>query len=90
MSQNCCAKIARRLAPYTFEQIVTKVEEDAKITEMTSKVSESEKVDAYMGRLKHPLAKLAEDLGRIILSADKEIGEKVKWNAPTFFFVLEK
>ena len=57
-----------------------------KITEMTTKASEPEKVDAYMDRLKHPLAKVVEDLRQIILSTDKEIGEEVKWNAPTFFY----
>jgi hypothetical protein len=57
-----------------------------KITEMTTKVSEPEKVDAYMGKLKHPLAKVVQDLRQIILSTDKEIGEEIKWNAPTFFY----
>ena len=56
-----------------------------KITEMTSKASESEKVNEYMGSLKHPLAKVVEDLRQIILSTHNEIGEEIKWNAPTFF-----
>ena len=55
--------------------------------ELTTKASEPEKVDAYMGRLKHLLAKVVEDLRQIILSTDKEIGEEIKWNAPTFFTV---
>ncbi len=58
----------------------------AKVKEMTSKASEPAKVDAYMGELKHPLAKLVADLRQIILSTDKEIGEEIKWNAPTFFY----
>jgi hypothetical protein len=57
-----------------------------KITEMTTKASEPEKVNEYMGRLKHPLAKVVEDLRQIILSTHKEIGEEIKWNAPTFFY----
>jgi hypothetical protein len=57
-----------------------------KITEMTTKASEPEKVDAYMGKLKHPLAPVVEDLRQIILSTHKEIGEEIKWNAPTFFY----
>jgi len=57
-----------------------------KITEMTTKVSEPEMVDAYMGKLKHPLAKVVQDLRQIMLSTDKEIGEEIKWNAPTFFY----
>ncbi len=57
-----------------------------KTTELTSKPSEPGKVDAYMDKLKHPLAKVVEDLRQIILSTDKEIGEEIKWNAPTFFY----
>ncbi len=57
-----------------------------KATEMTKKPSEPEKVDAYMRKLKHPLAKVVADLRQIILSTDKEIGEEIKWNAPTFFY----
>jgi len=57
-----------------------------KTKEMTTKPSEPEKVDAYMSRLKHPLAKVVEELRHIILSTNKEIGEEIKWNAPTFFY----
>lgn len=57
-----------------------------KTTEMTSKASEPEKVDAYMSKLKHPLTKVVADLRKIILSTHKEIGEEIKWNAPTFFY----
>ena len=39
-----------------------------------------------MKALKHPLADVVEALRQIILSTDKEIGEEVKWNAPTFFY----
>jgi len=54
-----------------------------------TKPSEPEKVDAYMQGLKHPLADVVEALRRIILSTDREIGEEVKWNAPTFFYAGE-
>jgi len=57
-----------------------------KIIELHTKASEPEKVDAYMSRLKHPLAKVVEDLRQIISSTDEEIGEEIKWNAPTFFY----
>ena len=57
-----------------------------KIIELNTKASEPEKVDAYMSRLKHPLAKVVENLRQIILSTDEEIGEEIKWNAPTFFY----
>jgi hypothetical protein len=50
------------------------------------KLSEPGKVDAYMKACKHPLVKVIEALRKIILSTDKEIGEEIKWNAPTFFY----
>lgn len=39
-----------------------------------------------MARLRHPLAQVVADLRKIILSTNKEIGEEIKWNAPTFFY----
>jgi hypothetical protein len=50
------------------------------------KLSEPDKVDEYIKKLKHPLLKVVEALRKIILAADKEIGEEIKWNAPTYFY----
>jgi len=55
----------------------------------STKPSETDKVDAYMGKLKHPLAEVVEALRRTILNTDGEIGEEIKWNAPTFFYTGE-
>ena len=43
-------------------------------------------VEAYMKKLKHPLLPVVVALRKIILSADKNIGEEIKWNAPCFFY----
>jgi len=56
------------------------------VREALTKPSESDKVDAYMNKLKHPLAGVAKALREIILKADPEIGEEIKWNAPAFFY----
>src|SRR5258706_16461462 len=53
------------------------------------KPSETNKVNEYMQSLKHPLVKVIEVLRQIILNTDKEIGEEIKWNAPTFFYIGE-
>jgi hypothetical protein len=53
---------------------------------ITTKSSEPDKVDAYMRKLKHPLAEVVAALREIILETDPAIGEEVKWNAPTFFY----
>ena len=54
-----------------------------------TKPSDPEEVDAYMERLKHPLANVVAALRRIILKTDPDIGEEIKWNAPTFFYTGE-
>ena len=53
------------------------------------KPSEPEKVDAYMKAVKHPLKNVIESLRQIILKTDSEVGEEIKWNAPTFFYTGE-
>lgn len=57
-----------------------------KSSELVTKASEPEKVDAYVAKLKHPLAQVIKNLRRIILNVDSEIGEEIKWNAPAFFY----
>jgi hypothetical protein len=57
---------------------------------MPTKPSEPAKVDAYMAKFEHPLKEVLEELRKIVLKTDKEIGEEVKWNAPTFFFTGEQ
>jgi len=57
--------------------------------QLLTKASEPDKVDAYMQKLKHPLAEALEALRKVILSTDSEIGEEIKWNAPTFFYAGE-
>ena len=54
--------------------------------ETITKPSETTAVDAYMQKLKHPLADLAASVRTTILAADKTIGEEIKWNAPAFFY----
>jgi hypothetical protein len=57
-----------------------------KSQEFSTKPSEPEKVDAYIQNMKHPLKNVVEALRQLILETDHEIGEEVKWNAPTFFY----
>jgi hypothetical protein len=56
---------------------------------LLTKPSEPDKVDAYMQTLTHPLAEVVAALRNIILGTDREIGEEIKWNAPTFFYTGE-
>ena len=49
-------------------------------------ISETEAVDDYMNKLKHPLKDLVVQLRKFVLSVDKNIGEGIYWNAPTFYY----
>jgi hypothetical protein len=51
-----------------------------------TKPSAPAEVNKYMKGLKHPLAEVVESLRQLILNAHPDIGEEIKWNAPSFFF----
>ena len=53
---------------------------------LSTKASEPEQVDEYVRAMKHPLKDAVEELRAMILNADSEIGEEIKWNAPAFFY----
>lgn len=61
----------------------------SKATDLTTKPSEPDNVDAYMAKLDYPLKNVVQALRAVILSTDPGIGEEVKWNAPTFFYCGE-
>jgi hypothetical protein len=49
-------------------------------------ISETEIVNEYMQNLQHPLADVAQYVRKIILKINKNIGEGIYWNAPTFYY----
>jgi hypothetical protein len=53
---------------------------------LTKGISEPEVVDEFLKKLNHPLKDVVEYLRKVILGADKFIGEGIYWNAPTFFY----
>lgn len=56
---------------------------------MKVKLSDREQVSAHIKKLEPALAKVIELLRKIILSTDKEIGERIKWNSPSFYYTGE-
>lgn len=48
--------------------------------------SQTEAVDAYMKKLKHPMKEAAQLTREIILGSGKNIGEEIAWNAPAFYY----
>jgi hypothetical protein len=55
----------------------------------SSKLTDSEQVTEFIQKLDTELGKIIEYIRQIILSTDKEIGEHIKWNAPSFFYTGE-
>lgn len=56
----------------------------------TSKdINDPASVTAYIKKLDPAFGKIIEAIRQIILGAGKEIGERIKWNHPSFFYTGE-
>jgi hypothetical protein len=53
------------------------------------KSSDQDEVAAHIKKLGPTLGRIIEYLRKIILSTDKEIGERIKWNNPSFYYTGE-
>ena len=53
------------------------------------KKSPQEQVDEFIQKLEPGTSKAIAEIRRIILSADAEVGEHIKWNAPAFYYTGE-
>jgi len=53
------------------------------------KLTDSEQVTEHIKKLDPAVAKIVQALRKIILSTDKEIGERIKWNNPSFYYTGE-
>ena len=54
-----------------------------------SNLSDTEKVTEHIQKLEPTLAKVIEYIRQTILNTDKEIGERIKWNNPSFYYTGE-
>lgn len=53
------------------------------------KPTDTELVTAHIQRLPADIAPIIEALRQTILATDKEIGEQIKWNNPSFYYTGE-
>jgi hypothetical protein len=53
------------------------------------KLTDSEQVTEHIKKLEPGLGVIVQTLRKIILSTDKEIGERIKWNNPSFYYTGE-
>lgn len=49
-------------------------------------MSDTEKVNEYMKHLEHPFKAEIEAVRQIILGANLKMKERIKWNAPSFYY----
>ena len=54
-----------------------------------TKLPDSEQVTEHIKKLEPGLGKIIQTLREIILGTDKEIGERIKWNNPSFYYTGE-
>jgi len=54
-----------------------------------NKLTDSEQVTEHINKLEPGPGKIVQALRKIILSTDKEIGERIKWNNPSFYYTGE-
>ncbi len=52
-------------------------------------MSDTEQVTEHIRKLGPELGAVIEAIRKIILSTDKEIGERIKWNNPSFYYTGE-
>lgn len=50
-------------------------------------MKETEEVLEYMSKLKHPLKAEIEAVRKIIKGSNKKIAERIKWNAPSYYYI---
>jgi len=53
------------------------------------KLTDKEQVTEHIQKLDPAFGKIIEAIRQIILSTDKEIGERIKWNNPSFYYTGE-
>jgi hypothetical protein len=55
----------------------------------TTKLSDQEQISEHIAKLEPQFGKIIEAIRQIILSTDSEIGERIKWNNPSFYYTGE-
>jgi hypothetical protein len=51
------------------------------------KLTDAEKVQQYVDAITHPLKKEVEAIRGIIKKASPKLNEKIKWNAPSYYYI---
>jgi len=84
-------ELITRITKYRVESNLEKLETKSKKKETSKpkKPSDQELVTAHIQKLAPELQETIETLRQIILKTDQEIGERIKWNNPGFYYTGE-
>ena len=82
-----CGKI--REGHFTRQIIFNLLHHDRKFMAKAIKLTDSEQVTQHINKLEPGLGTIIQTLRGVILSTDKEIGERIKWNNPSFYYTGE-
>jgi hypothetical protein len=52
-------------------------------------LTDQQQVTEHIRKLDPALGKIVETIRQVILSTDKEVGERIKWNNPSFYYTGE-
>jgi hypothetical protein len=55
----------------------------------SKKLTDQEQVSEHISKLEPEFAKIIEAIRKIILGTDQQIGERIKWNNPSFYYTGE-
>jgi len=55
----------------------------------SSKLTDAEKVTLHMQELNHPLKKEMEAVRKIIRGSNASLSERIKWNAPSYYYLQD-
>ncbi len=55
----------------------------------SEKLTDTQQVTAHIEKLDPVVGEIVQNLREIILSTDKDIGEQIKWNNPSFYYTGE-
>ena len=56
---------------------------------ISKKLSDREQVSEHIAKLEPGVRKIVEAIRKIILNTDHTIGERIKWNNPSFYYMGE-
>jgi len=59
------------------------------VAKVTSKLTDKDTVNAYMQQLQHPHKVGIELVRNIIVTANTKVAERMKWNAPSFYYLQD-